>query len=105
MVWAKGKIIPNPINSYANGRSTPNTCQLPRSKMHKDSCEMVLHVLRTYPRRARCRSKQRLRGRLYPLQSWQCELSTLEDEAPLELTPCALLVEPFAFHNEIRHEA
>ena len=47
---------------------------------------------------------QRLRGRSHPLQSWQCELSTLEDEAPLELTPCALLVETFAFHNEIRHE-
>src|SRR5262249_5659531 len=30
--------------------------------------------------------------------------STPEDEAPLELTPCALLVETFAFHNEIRHE-
>ena len=49
--------------------------------------------------------QQRLRGRLHPLQSWQCELSTLEEEASLELTPCALLVETFAFHHEIRHKA
>src|SRR5262249_39059259 len=45
---------------------------------------------------------QRLRGHLHPLQSWQCELSTLEDEASLELPPGALLVETFAFHHEIR---
>src|SRR6516165_3942906 len=48
---------------------------------------------------------QELRSRSDPLQSWQCELSALEDEAPLELPPGALLVETFAFHNEIRHEA
>jgi hypothetical protein len=46
-----------------------------------------------------------LRGCSHPRQSWQCELPTLEDEAPLELTPGALLVETFAFHHEIRHKA
>ena len=49
--------------------------------------------------------EQELRGCSHPLQGWQCELSALEDEAPLELPPGALLVETFAFHNEIRHEA
>ena len=49
--------------------------------------------------------EQRLRGCSHPLQRWQCELPTLEDEAPLELTPGALLVETFAFHHEIRHKA
>ena len=49
--------------------------------------------------------EQRLRGRSHPLQSGQCELSILEDEAPLELPPGALLVETFAFHQEIRHKA
>src|SRR5215831_1707559 len=49
--------------------------------------------------------EQELRSRSDPLQGWQCELSALEDEAPLELPPGALLVETFAFHNERRHEA
>src|SRR5262252_4510520 len=49
--------------------------------------------------------EQRLRGRSHPLQGWQCELSPLEDEAPLELPPGALLVKTFAFHHEIRHQA
>ena len=49
--------------------------------------------------------EQELRSRSDPLQSWQCELSALEDEAPLELPPGAVLVETFAFHNEIHHEA
>ena len=48
---------------------------------------------------------QELRSRSDPLQGWQCELSALEVEAPLELPPGALLVETFAFHHEIRHQA
>src|SRR5215470_3029360 len=47
---------------------------------------------------------QRLRGRSHPLQSWRCELSALEDEAPLELPPRASLLKPFTFHNQIRDE-
>lgn len=50
-------------------------------------------------------SDQRLRGRSHPLQSWQCELSALEDEAPLELPPGASLIKPFTFHNHICHQA
>jgi len=37
---------------------------------------------------------QELRGCSYLLQGWQCELSALEDEAPLELPPGASLVGP-----------
>ena len=48
--------------------------------------------------------EQRLRGRSHPLQSWRCELSALEDEAPLELPPRASLLKPFTFHNQIRDE-
>jgi hypothetical protein len=36
--------------------------------------------------------KQELRGRSHPLQGWQCELSALEDEAPLELPQGTSLV-------------
>jgi hypothetical protein len=49
-------------------------------------------------------SHQKLRGRSYSLQCWQCELSALEDEASLELTPGAMLLKPFTFHDEIRHQ-
>jgi len=48
--------------------------------------------------------KQELRGRSHPLQGWQCELSALEDEAPLELPPGASLVKTFTFHQQIRHQ-
>ena len=47
---------------------------------------------------------QRLRGDPYPLQGGRCELSALEDEAPLELPPRASLIKPFTFHNQIRDE-
>ena len=49
--------------------------------------------------------KQELRGRSHPLQGWQCELSALENEAPLALPPGASLCKPFAFHNQIGDEA
>src|SRR5262245_24135474 len=48
--------------------------------------------------------QQELRSGSDPLQSWQCELSTLEDEAPLELPPGASLIQPFTFHQPIRHQ-
>jgi len=48
--------------------------------------------------------KQELRGCSYLLQGWQCELSALEDEAPLELPPGASLVKTFTFHQQIRHQ-
>ena len=35
---------------------------------------------------------QERRGRSHPLQGWQCELSALEDEAPLALPQGASLV-------------
>jgi hypothetical protein len=47
---------------------------------------------------------QELRGCSYLLQGWQCELSALEDEAPLELPPGASLVKTFTFHQHIRHQ-
>jgi hypothetical protein len=49
--------------------------------------------------------QQKLRSRSDPLQGWQCELSALEDEAPLELPPGASLLKPFTFYDHIRHEA
>src|SRR4029453_6574100 len=48
--------------------------------------------------------EQELRGCSYLLQGWQCELSALEDEAPLELPPGASLVKTFTFHQHIRHQ-
>ena len=48
--------------------------------------------------------EQKLRGGPYPLQGGRCELSALEDEAPLELPPRASLIKPFTFHNQIRDE-
>jgi hypothetical protein len=48
--------------------------------------------------------EQELRGCSYLLQGWQCELSALEDEAPLELPPGASLVKTFTFHQQIRHQ-
>ena len=48
--------------------------------------------------------KQELRGCSHPLQGWQCELSALEDEAPLELPPGASLVKTFTFHQQIRYQ-
>ena len=47
---------------------------------------------------------QRLRGRSHPLQGWQGELSALEDEAPLELSPGTSLIQPFPFHQQICHQ-
>ena len=47
---------------------------------------------------------QKLRGGPYPLQGGRCELSPLEDEAPLELPPRASLLKPFTFHKQIRDE-
>lgn len=34
-------VIPNPINSCANGSGIPNLRQMPWSRMHKDSWELV----------------------------------------------------------------
>ena len=51
------------------------------------------------------RSHQELRNRSDSLQGWQCELSALEEEAPLKLSPTASLIKPFTFHDDIRHEA
>jgi hypothetical protein len=34
-------LIPNPINSCANGSGIPNLRQMPWSRMHKDSWELV----------------------------------------------------------------
>jgi len=48
--------------------------------------------------------EQELRSGSDPLQSWQCEPSALEDEAPLELPPGASLIKPFTFHQQIRHQ-
>jgi hypothetical protein len=47
---------------------------------------------------------QELRGRSHPLQGWQCELSAVEDEAPLELPPGASLLQPFTFPQQRRHQ-
>jgi hypothetical protein len=41
-------LIPNPINSCANGSGIPNLRQMPWSRMHKDSWELV-----SFPRRAK----------------------------------------------------
>src|SRR6516164_7347766 len=38
------RLIPNPINSCANGSGIPNLRQMPWSRMHKDSWELVLHA-------------------------------------------------------------
>ena len=48
--------------------------------------------------------RQELRGCSYLLQGWQCALSALEDEAPLELLPGASLVKTFTCHQQIRHQ-
>jgi len=56
-------------------------------------------------RRVLVGSNQELRSGSDPLQSWQCELSALENEAPLALPPGASLCKPFAFHNQIGDEA
>src|SRR6516164_10793261 len=39
------RLIPNPINSCANGSGIPNLRQMPWSRMHKDSWELVLDHL------------------------------------------------------------
>jgi hypothetical protein len=39
-------LIPNPINSCANGSGIPNLRQMPWSRMHKDSWELVLGISR-----------------------------------------------------------
>jgi len=47
---------------------------------------------------------QKLRSRSDPLQCWQSHTRAPEDETALELTPCAMLIKAFAFHNEICHQ-
>jgi hypothetical protein len=41
MQIGQGVLIPNPINSCANGSGIPNPRQMPWSRMHKDSWELV----------------------------------------------------------------
>jgi hypothetical protein len=40
-IVSKFRLIPNPINSCANGSGIPNLRQMPWSRMHKDSWELV----------------------------------------------------------------
>jgi hypothetical protein len=47
---------------------------------------------------------QKLRSRSDPLQCWQNHTRAPEDEPALELTPGAMLLKPFTFHDEIRHQ-
>ena len=44
MLSTAGLLIPNPINSCANGSGIPNLRQMPWSRMHKDSWELVLEL-------------------------------------------------------------
>jgi hypothetical protein len=67
---------------------------------HRDDERQRLALLN----RINANLNQRLRGGPYPLQGWRCELSALEDEAPLELPPRASLLKPFTFHNQISDE-
>jgi hypothetical protein len=49
-------------------------------------------------------STRELRSRSDPLQCWQSHTRAPEDETALELTPCAMLIKAFTFHDEICHQ-